>query len=557
MISEILFQYIQSEHIQHGYRYHGIISTICYRLYQIYQDCPRLWSRILDPSKKYLSNPGLWISKMLKKSKSAPLDIILSKYRFSGLPASSHPINTVIPHSYRWRSFDCTYTVLRTRISNPHQPPNEIASSVDGLADLQAPLLQKLVIKSDAVQWPKRINLLGGSAPSLRHLDIEPILLSWDSPLLSGLTFLRIRAVDVTADQYHRVLQSCPALEELHLVGQKSDSAPGNLAARLSLDIPLPKLKSLSLEYLHSATADSLLSSIKANPRTLTIVFPAQLTSQREDVLDTWILEPPSHHLLSKFTSSLDTVRFEEGNSIGPARPRVLLTHVDSNNDGDFTPDTSECIFGGLQSCPIIYNTLVSRSARGTIRSLVLDTNYPGMYGAEFSPRMLFEGLPELRELNLGGKCTLPWASIGPLANPVQSDAGSVQKWLCPHLDTLVFDGISVNIEFLWLFIESRYCRVDQVQKPDKLVNLRVVNVPTTFNWMGLFGEIANLMLVEIGFRCRCCLNLYSKKISEMRILCTLDKCMDSLQYHLYQQIVQSCRLTLYLTMTNSYQCVS
>ncbi|KAG8943470.1 hypothetical protein FRC03_002475 [Tulasnella sp. 419] len=113
-------------------------------------------------------------------------------------------------------------------------------------------------------------------------------------------------------------------------------------------------------------------------------------------------------------------------------------------------------------------------------RSLVIDTNYPGMYEEDFSPRMLFEGLPELKELT-------------------ESDAGSVQKWLCPHLDKLVFDGISVNIEVLWLFIESRYCRIDQVQKPDKLVNLRVVNAPTTFNCKSILLNFASNLADVVG----------------------------------------------------------
>ncbi|KAG8943786.1 hypothetical protein FRC03_002313, partial [Tulasnella sp. 419] len=221
MISEILFQYIQAEPIESRYQYHGIISTVCYRFYQIYQDCPRLWSRILNPPEKYLQNPCSWIARMLEKSKSAPLDIIISGHPVSYLSALFDAIEMVTPHSHRWRSFDCTYAAN-------HNPQMfimhflEESSSINGLADLRAPLLQKLVIKNDAVYiHSKQINLLGGLAPSLQHLDIEPICISWDSPLLSGLTFLRIKAWDgtlpPTADQFQRVLRSCPALEELHL----------------------------------------------------------------------------------------------------------------------------------------------------------------------------------------------------------------------------------------------------------------------------------------------------------------------------------------------------
>ncbi|KAG8918914.1 hypothetical protein FRC03_001801 [Tulasnella sp. 419] len=501
MISEILFQYIQAEPIENRYRYHGVISTVCYRLYQIYQDCPRLWSRILDPPEKYLQNPCSWTARMLEKSKNAPLDIILSSYPFSGLSTLLHAIDMVTPHSHRWRSFDCTYTVNPyPRFSIIYQSPQE-ASSMDSLADLRAPLLRKLVIKNHAIQSPsKQINLLGGSAPSLQHLDIEPIFISWDSPLLSGLTFLRIKASDgtrpPTADQFQRVLRSCPALEELHLAGKHPDGIAADLAARFSSDIPLPKLRSLLLKNLHPATTGSLLSSIRANPQSLTIVFPGQ---RWEDFFHTGILEPPSHHLLSKFTSSLDTVGFEEYSFDGYGQHGVFMTHVDSNTGGDSTLDTSKCIFSGPKSCALIYCRMVTPSARRTIRSLVINTNYPAQYEEDFCPRLLLEELPELRELTLGGKCTLPWAAIGPLANPVQMDTGMEKQWLCPHLDTLVFEGISVNIEVLWLFIQSRYCRIDQVQKPDKLVNLRVMNVPTTFDNKAIFLKFASNLVDVVG----------------------------------------------------------
>ncbi|KAG8937836.1 hypothetical protein FRC03_007825 [Tulasnella sp. 419] len=92
-----------------------------------------------------------------------------------------------------------------------------------------------------------------------------PILIPWNSPLLSGLTFLRLTARDgvhsPTSEQYVRMLSSCPGLEQLYLGGGDEDVGSEESGAVFHCSIPLLELHTLSLEFIHLTTVQSILSS--------------------------------------------------------------------------------------------------------------------------------------------------------------------------------------------------------------------------------------------------------------------------------------------------------
>ncbi|KAG8942269.1 hypothetical protein FRC03_003407, partial [Tulasnella sp. 419] len=241
---------------------------------------------------------------LLRRSGSVLLDIYITVAKDDDPKGSLPLLDLLFRHSKRWRIFRCTFWNF----------VGENSEWDDAFAGLDAPCLGEFTVAHPGSGFhAQQLNLLGGAAPSLRHLNIGPMTIPWDSALLTGLAFLRIRAWDgsraPTPEEYLNMLSSCPELEVIYLMG-RDEQFQEELGAAFHSHIVLSKLKTLSLEFLHPDTVKSLLSSIDADPNYLMVMFSSDLEEQWREVIEATLLEPNSIRFLSRFITSPDTIRF-------------------------------------------------------------------------------------------------------------------------------------------------------------------------------------------------------------------------------------------------------
>ncbi|KAG8946810.1 hypothetical protein FRC03_001278 [Tulasnella sp. 419] len=303
--------------------------------------------------------------------------------------------------------------------------------------------------------------------------------MSWDSRLLSGLTFLRITAWDgvrpPTEEQYLRVLTSCPNLEELYISGRDDDCREEGLPAVFHTPIPLPRLKTLSLDSLHPTAVRSLLSSIQANPQNLVVLFSYTLTIRWNEVLDMTILFPACRHLLSRFLSSPDTIQFTDDNHGVDVDDeddtlarffRATSTSAEGQSSCHLT-----CGFHNFPFPSVLYPALLPISTYKDIHTLVI-----GIDTRDLLIRKMLEESVDLKEIRLVSGIKNIWIALQPLAKPLPSspESPSAAKWLCPRLHKLVIEGTDFDTRGLWKFLELRYGNTGSAGTPTPLSHLHV-----------------------------------------------------------------------------------
>ncbi|KAG8949689.1 hypothetical protein FRC03_000277 [Tulasnella sp. 419] len=422
------------------------LRQVCSRFQSIADGTPKLWARVygLGPLERDLSRSTIF----LEKSKGALLDICIHIVGNRNSQDSLALLNRLLEQSHRWHTFRCKFL-------HPVSGKNNMAlSSLSRLVPLQAQHLQEFVITNgpnDPVLSEAQVDLFGGVSPSLQHLDIMSMLIPWSSPLLSGLTFLRLNAWDgvrsPTSEKYVRMLTSCPGLKELHLSGKDGDVEDEGSDATFHCSIPLSELRTFSLQFIHPTTIESLLSSIKATPISLEIIFPANRAHEWEEVIDTALLGPNTSHVLDRFISSPHTVRLLRD------EPLLALTTTDEGVPCDFT-----CDFQGSSMALILYRALFQQSATAKIQKLTLDCEMDFLRGdfhdAQSSYNDLLEELVQLRELELIDFEGCVQALLSPLADHI---GPGEDDWGFPRVKMLKLKEINFDILELWSFVSRRY----------------------------------------------------------------------------------------------------
>ncbi|KAG8919680.1 hypothetical protein FRC02_001449 [Tulasnella sp. 418] len=457
ILSEIFTHSLHAMRSLNGETYYkclGILRLVCTQFNAIADGTPRLWSLIYGRGRKNAERDLERVALLLKKSKNAPLDIGIN----IGIPGP-HSTNNTLPmlqllalHSHRWRSFRCQY------MSESSDGDVLVRSSLDDIACLQVPRLLEFVIEHRlffGIYRPKT-DLFCSSQTSIQTLDVVQLIISWDSALLSGLKILRITAWDgvrePTEEQYLRMLSSCPRLKELHLQGRDQSFRLNESGASFHSPITLTELETLSMDYLHPVTVKSLLSSIKANPNVLQILFSDDLMDQWEEVIDATLLEPASRHIITRFTSSPNSLTMDD--DVGDIPTLQLSTALrDDPVIKSFT-----CGFGESLQSVSLYRKLVEPSARKTISCLTLEIGTEH-FDEDFGYRELLQELVGLRELYIGGEVELLTLLV--LLSEQASSGSPEGPWLCPDLRELHLDCIPFEITDLWTFIVARYGHKD------------------------------------------------------------------------------------------------
>ncbi|KAG8949691.1 hypothetical protein FRC03_000279 [Tulasnella sp. 419] len=467
IISDIFIHLLYSIPLDNTSKHYKCLVSlrhVCSRFRSITDATPSLWARICetDIRRKSLERTAM----LLKKSRSTLLDIRIDV----GVTPNDNPyyswsvFNLILEHSQRWNTFQCCYTNRRNF---------PLLSFLSNLAQHQVPHLRKFVIQKPynegSMLSEARVDLEWGLAPCLQHLDISPILISWDSSFLSGLTFLRINAWDgvrpPTSEQYLKVLSSCPRLKELHLKGRDHSTRRDWMGAEFHSPITLSELDTLSLESLHATTILSILSSIEADPKVIHIIFPGSAKHRWEEVIHETLLHPASGHLLTRFTSSPRTIKFVQDSESNPIQAWIYI------NEGPaycFTCGISASAREWNGSMPL-YHTLFQPPARATLTALHFDAQ--SSFSLEnFDYCQLFGDLVGLRELTLSGRSLNLRGITRPLSEQDPSSSSST-TWLCPQLSKLELSDAWFDIEDLWLFLDTRY---GAANPPTRLLRLSV-----------------------------------------------------------------------------------
>ncbi|KAG8928987.1 hypothetical protein FRC02_006151 [Tulasnella sp. 418] len=236
------------------------ILEICWKCYEIEQDqihahktlelvCHR-WLGITRSSPVLFSRTSIHRnSRIILHSNNAPLTIIGPLY-------NNLFMELIKPSYQRWRSLE----------SNCRYGNDNTAQYFN----IPAPILKSFKVKLSS---ENAVHLFAGQAPQLQYLEIPSMVIRWDLNILRGLRTLHIMAWDgfevPSNTKMRQVLQACPDLQELHLIGRQGLSFPGSGPAPLddvTTRIPLPHLRQLRLFHLPLNTLRCLLASINAPP---------------------------------------------------------------------------------------------------------------------------------------------------------------------------------------------------------------------------------------------------------------------------------------------------
>jgi hypothetical protein len=200
------------------------LMEVCRHWRSVMLECPRLWCSLAF-------NRVRLTSEMLRRSKASPLEI---KVSLSGTGVKRGAVMLALSHISRIR-------VLHVKLASTRDRIKRLLAALDQHAPLLTSL--RLTTNSEVHVIPRAL-----FAPRLRHLAIRNLIISWDSPLLVGLTHLEICGSPhaPSLGELRAVLSHCPALNTLILSGNLPDTE--NQQHQLQDPIPLPTLALLHLE---------------------------------------------------------------------------------------------------------------------------------------------------------------------------------------------------------------------------------------------------------------------------------------------------------------------
>ncbi|KAG8942171.1 hypothetical protein FRC03_003587 [Tulasnella sp. 419] len=436
------------------------LRCVCHRFYQIADSTPTLWSQIYRNQKRPNLRKAVF---QLVKSKEAPLSINI--YQLEDLVQQAVLLKLLAQHIHRWKDVRIEFT-SRTRFSNPDTGLNALLNLLSGG---KAPLLedfQLLMERSSDLDNPKSdaVNLFQGYAPRLHSLGARYITMSWDNPIISGLTYLSIYAWDglktPTSQQYIHLLESCPKLEDLFIVGREDDffSSEGSI---FHLQIHLPFLTHLSLINLHPRTISSITLSVRASLDSFQLSIPAS--------------DPDGCR------EALIALHFGDEQSALSA-PQASLHELDmSNNRIDVMtgrkgayPARLSCFFPNMDVVPALIPPLLNPSHRARVHKLMVWKETFRWLEPELL-RQLLEELTELRELRFGEE-RKAGEILNILSSPVPTSvSGGSSDWLCPQLCKLSIHWWRSKLSVVLDFARSRY-QHPSGNPPTKLEELTITN---------------------------------------------------------------------------------
>lgn len=129
--------------------------------------------------------------------------------------------------------------------------------------DKPAPQLQKIILTQST--WSTApLELLGGSAPNLRHVHLSNLSIRWKAGLFAGLNVLKLENVEnegLTTMYLLDILHASPCLEhlELALMAATVDNGPAYSQA-----ITLPNLRSIHFRRCDDSFTRAILRPIRA-----------------------------------------------------------------------------------------------------------------------------------------------------------------------------------------------------------------------------------------------------------------------------------------------------
>jgi hypothetical protein len=223
------------------------LMEVCRHWRSVMLESPRLWSSLAFHSVRLTSE-------MLRRSKTSPLVIKVNltyaeEKRGAVALALSHISRIGVPHiNIQFYATDYSKRLLAA-------------------LDRHAPLLTSLRLST--LRDPRHAHVIPRSlfAPRLRHLAIYNLTISWDLPLLAGLTHLEIGGSPhaPSLGELRAVLSHCPALHTLILLWNLPDTK--NQQHQLQDPIPLPTLACLHLNG-PVADCDVVVRSLSFPPTT-------------------------------------------------------------------------------------------------------------------------------------------------------------------------------------------------------------------------------------------------------------------------------------------------
>ncbi|KAG8909494.1 hypothetical protein FRC02_007765 [Tulasnella sp. 418] len=335
------------------------------------------------------------------------------------------------------------------------------------MAEKPAPFLRTLEIETDGRYQMDSLpmNLFGGYAPLLRHLRIPKLPISWDNPVLSGLTslniYVRYQSSYPSPEQYARILGSCPGLEDLKIEGswlERPHPIP------FQLDLNLPRLKRLHLAHIEPVTIRSIISSIKGPLELVGLVICSLSLSEALDFMQSTLL----HYDRSSIFIPPSTIHTLSISSKGGYARKIEV--ISEKEDGH----TAKRMFASNEDATTLLFAASYILARPTTHLYQVPAGDPTAdYSAIYLQRLL-EELTELKELRLDSS-TMYHHILPLLGQPVDAPASELEtpRWLCPNLRKVYVEVRDADIEILYNFAKSRHCHPSGFH-PGKLEQLEL-----------------------------------------------------------------------------------
>ncbi|KIO25121.1 hypothetical protein M407DRAFT_25554 [Tulasnella calospora MUT 4182] len=240
-----------------------ILRRVSKRWYDVIDGTPSFWTVLLSTLPSHVNGATV------VRSASRPLAIVFEHPEEPNIddhPSPEEFLGTVGPTRSRW-------SAVALDTFDDEGISEYLATS--------APLLHTVVIRNEWNYWVtmEPLELLGGQAANLRHVDVSCALLQWRTGLFSELKSLSLTQVDLMVGQVIDFLHASPDLEELCIDGYFEMPISQTSASIITLS----HLKSIRLECDISAAAVSILQQIRL-PSCL--MFDVSLGDEDEDDFD-------------------------------------------------------------------------------------------------------------------------------------------------------------------------------------------------------------------------------------------------------------------------------
>lgn len=359
--------------------------------------------------------------------------------------SESHPLTVKLPRSHiNWP----LWSAVTLHLPRWKSAILSLSSDAD-LSSLEspAPTLEYFYLfrfGAEIDQTQTSVNLFGGSAPYLQHLQLWGVgLRDWDSPLLRGLRTLSLGQPGKAVERMIDVLGACPELERLHLEGLEQGQS---LGTHQPPAVHLPRFRTLWLGSASSNAIVRLLSAMAVpHCNALSIINHTDVEPHPDLFSAITTFARPSFTSLDACGKQL-SIYIRSNNSLN------LTTSISSDAPDQFA---FECIdpIGLAESLVNWALDILNMDAAATAPSTC--TLYLA-HDAITRPMTLLRRLKSLTLLEINSCGDMMSEIIEELAHPNVSSQGA-QSWSCPSLNTIqLIDCTSVDAEALLQMVTRR-----------------------------------------------------------------------------------------------------